>query len=187
MPRIKGRLFRPYVDYSGKRFAKLTVLWAAGWRPDGNGHRIVWTCQCDCGNITVAYTCDLRRGRTKSCGCGKIVTHNANAMLLFSQYRNKAKERGYEWALTFEQFVKLTSSNCHYTGWAPRQICLKSKNHEPYIWNGIDRVDNSKGYILDNCVPCDGVVNKAKRNTSKEDFLSMCKAITKTQETQTCQ
>jgi len=57
-----------------------------------------------------------------------------------------------------------------------------SKKHEPYVWNGVDRVDNNIGYTLENCVPCNGVVNKAKLTMSKEQFIGMCKAVTKTQE-----
>lgn len=59
-----------------------------------------------------------------------------------------------------------------------------SAKHPPYVWNGIDRVDNSKGYTMKNCVPCDGVVNKAKLCMSKDEFLEMCKAVSnhKTQE-----
>src|ERR1019366_2853807 len=139
----KGGRRMPYADQSGKRFSKLTVLWAAGWRPEGKHERIVWTCQCDCGTVTTAYMCDLRRGRTKSCGCSKVVKHNVNAMNLFCQYKHKAKERGYSWELTFEQFLSITSSYCHYTGWKPRQVRKELTTHPPYVWNGIDRVDNN--------------------------------------------
>jgi hypothetical protein len=149
MPMPKGKRM-PYVDYSGKKFTNLTILWAAGWRHEGKNSRIVWTCQCDCGSIIVAYTCDLSRGRIKSCGCRKIANHNANAMSLFSQYKNKAKERGYCWELTFDQFLVLTSSNCYYTGWKPSQVYkARGIKHEPYTWNGIDRVNNSIGYTVE--------------------------------------
>ena len=179
MPRDKRK---PYIDRSGIRFGKLVVLWAAGWRPSGKDYRIVWACQCDCGTITIAYICDLQRGRTKSCGCAKVKKHNVNAMSLFCQYRHKAKARGLSWNLTFEQFLVLTSSPCHYTGWEPSQVFSQSKRHEPYIWNGIDRVVNEKGYTLENCVPCNGDVNKAKLRMSKEKFLNMCSSVVKTQE-----
>jgi len=33
------------------------------------GSRTAWRCRCDCGREIVAKTCNLRSGRTKSCGC----------------------------------------------------------------------------------------------------------------------
>jgi hypothetical protein len=38
-------------------------------RPYRNTQVTVWHCRCDCGNEITAYTGNLLRGRTKSCGC----------------------------------------------------------------------------------------------------------------------
>ena len=37
--------------------------------------------------------------------------------------------------------------------------------------NGIDRLDSSKGYTINNCVPCCSKCNLMKSNFKKEDFL----------------
>ncbi len=37
--------------------------------------------------------------------------------------------------------------------------------------SGIDRVDNSVGYEVDNCVPCCGVCNRMKRDLTKDQFI----------------
>ena len=56
-------------DYVGKRFNKLTVIEYAGkW--DGM-HR--WKCRCDCGNETIVGQTLLQSGKTKSCGCLRII------------------------------------------------------------------------------------------------------------------
>ena len=56
-------------DYIGKRFNKLTVIEYAGkW--DGM-HR--WKCRCDCGNETIVGQTLLQSGKTKSCGCLRIM------------------------------------------------------------------------------------------------------------------
>ena len=53
------------LNLTGWRFGKITVL-----RPAENiGGRTAWVCRCDCGQETVIRTNNLRRGRTKSCGC----------------------------------------------------------------------------------------------------------------------
>ena len=36
--------------------------------------------------------------------------------------------------------------------------------------NGIDRVDSSKGYTLDNCVPCCSICNTMKLNYTLQEF-----------------
>lgn len=39
---------------------------------------------------------------------------------------------------------------------------------------GIDRIDNSKGYIKENCVPCCGMCNRMKNVFSQESFIEKC-------------
>lgn len=51
----------PRQNLIGQKFGKLTVQ---KW--DGNGK---WLCLCECGNITLVQTDNLKNGNTKSCGC----------------------------------------------------------------------------------------------------------------------
>lgn len=59
----KGRI----INIVGQRFGKLIVLGQTDMRSTDN--RILWKCQCDCGNIHYATASDLKRGKVKSCGC----------------------------------------------------------------------------------------------------------------------
>lgn len=173
-------------DLTGFRTGRLTVAWPAGYERMGSGkesRRPVWLCFCDCGNFVVCDGRELTRNSDRSrrsCGC---VRRNIEASFvnLFAQYKHKAKERDLEWQLTFEQFKSLVTSPCHYTGRLPQQKFVpKGKNPSPSImWNGIDRLDNSKGYIPDNCVPCWGVVNKMKLTLTKAEFLAICDEVSK--------
>lgn len=45
--------------------------------------------------------------------------------------------------------------------------------------NGIDRVDNNKGYTLNNCVPCCKTCNQAKHRLSQEYFIEWVEKIYK--------
>lgn len=58
-----------FVDISGQRFGRLTVLSLAGQAKDG---RFRWLCRCDCGTYTIVRGPKLRSGRTQSCGCLKL-------------------------------------------------------------------------------------------------------------------
>lgn len=52
-------------DLIGQKFNSLTVLEKTDKRSNG---KVVWKCQCDCGNITYVHTSNLRNGQVKSCG-----------------------------------------------------------------------------------------------------------------------
>ena len=45
--------------------------------------------------------------------------------------------------------------------------------------NGIDRIDSSKGYSVDNCVPCCAKCNYAKHDLSIDDFKNHIEKIYK--------
>jgi hypothetical protein len=55
-----------FIDLTGKRFERLTVL----RRTEKDKHgKIQWECICECGQITVVNGENLKYGRVKSCGC----------------------------------------------------------------------------------------------------------------------
>ena len=59
-------------DLTGKKFNRLLVLKRAPNRISPSGsHKIMWECQCDCGNITIVNGAKLKNNTTKSCGCKK--------------------------------------------------------------------------------------------------------------------
>lgn len=56
-----------FLDLKGTRFGRLLVVKYMGKNKRGLS---IWSCQCDCGNITHPIsTGDLRYGHTRSCGC----------------------------------------------------------------------------------------------------------------------
>lgn len=46
-----------------------------------------------------------------------------------------------------------------------------SKPVRNFYYNGIDRVDNLKGYTRNNCIPCCSICNQSKHTMSKKDWL----------------
>jgi hypothetical protein len=54
----------------GKRFGRLKVVANAG--PHPQQRVIMWTCQCDCGNVITTRSSNLVLGLSKSCKCLRI-------------------------------------------------------------------------------------------------------------------
>ena len=52
----------------GKKFGRLTVIEETNERKN---RQVIWRCKCDCGNIVLVRTNDLKQGLTTSCGCYK--------------------------------------------------------------------------------------------------------------------
>jgi len=59
-----------FKDLTDQKFGFWTVLERAGTKTDRSQCLSLWKCQCDCGTIKVVNREDLKRGRSKSCGCG---------------------------------------------------------------------------------------------------------------------
>lgn len=87
----------------------------------------------------------------------------------------QARRRGILFTLTKEDARRAITSTCHYCGTAPRHVW---KAHNKTLRqgfasspvNGIDRVDNGKGYTVENIVPCCQTCNYAKRGMILEEF-----------------
>ena len=84
----------------------------------------------------------------------------------FKQYKYSSKSREYSFELTEKQFNDIVSKKCFY--------CNRT-NKEEVI--GTDRLDNSIGYNLRNCVPCCSYCNYMKNNYSLEEFLEKIEDI----------
>lgn len=84
----------------------------------------------------------------------------------YNIYKKNAIKRNISFELNKEDFYNLTSQPCHYCG-------------EIKEYNGIDRYDSSKGYILSNCVPCCEMCNKMKLDYNVNDWLAHMTKILK--------
>ena len=133
----------------------------------------LYRCKCRCGNEVNVRGYSLLAGRV-SCrrGCiNKILPGQSAFNLMYGQMKKSARVRGYSWELTKEQVKELTQKTCYYCGNTPsRSADTKHRLNGDYIYNGLDRVDNNTGYIIDNVVPCCWKCNKAKATLTSQEF-----------------
>lgn len=161
-------------DLTNQRFGKLVVLeYIPGSRKlKKNG---VWRCLCDCGKEVFTSRWKLEVGNHRSCGCA---TQRSPEQLLdagIAQFLRSLKQRNTVVDLTKEAVKSLIFQNCTYCGAPPTQtikvVGLKRKRIEAFKYNGLDRIDSSRGYFLENVLPCCLRCNVAKGSDSKEDFV----------------
>ena len=156
------------IDITGEEFGRWTVL-GRDHDKKGTAH---WLCRCECGNYAIVERANLKRKNgTQSCGClVKFKYGVANMRQVINNYKRHAKRRGLEYNLTEKQFKKITKENCFYCGAKPNNISDRKMNNGEYIFNGIDRLNNNKGYIIDNVVPCCFICNRAKDTHTLQEF-----------------
>jgi hypothetical protein len=153
-------------NLEGKRYGRLLVI--------GRHVSDKWKCMCDCGRTCTPKGSHLIIGASKSCGGCRWKGRAFRQILC--EYKVCAKRRGIPWKLTEEQFRKITSSPCHYTGRFPSKV--RDLGIDTFVYNGIDRKDSSKGYTLENCVACCSEANYAKMDMLYSDFIQLCKEVT---------
>lgn len=123
----------------------------------------------------------------KSCGClsldsrfRKILSDDkANLRVVINHYSSRAKKRGFVWNLTEDEATNLLLSPCHYCKVSPNREVNYLHNTKSQIVSGIDRKNNKFGYILENCVPCCKICNRAKLNSTLDEFLFWVKGLIK--------
>lgn len=166
----------------GGIYGDLTVLAFIEYTEAPGGHRVPKVeCACRCGETTVVSFWDLKAGKTLSCGGHpryKDRSLPAFNTLYRHTYRGRALQKGLAFKLTEAEFRILTQRDCFYCGAKPRsKMVMSGKHQSEYMYNGIDRVDNSIGYIIGNVVPCCFDCNHAKATLSQEQFIALANRV----------
>lgn len=146
---------------------------------------------CDCGNSIVhRLLTDFKRGKTYGCAkcqylfnLGKVPPNKlsegeSSFHEICRSYENGAKARHLVFELSKDDMRILFRGNCFYCGKEPQQ-CRKRRigSNGEFRYNGIDRKDNTLGYMSSNCVSCCGHCNFAKNKTSFSDFIRWIRTV----------
>ena len=164
---------------SGDKFGKLTVV-------NFDSKRKAWLCKCDCGSETYSRSWSLKTGRHKSCWCTqkeqrlerRLPNNESIKREMYNNYKQSSKRRKHNFELSEDQFFQLIMKECYYCGaesckfnWNPKFL-----NRE-FRCNGIDRVNNSLGYFLDNCVPCCTICNMSKKGLTTQEWKTWLERV----------
>lgn len=83
----------------------------------------------------------------------------------FSAYAERAARKGLAFEIDSEYYASVQALPCTYC----RRACG--------LGMGIDRVDNSAGYVPSNCAPCCGECNCMKRDLDGDTFAAACRRV----------
>lgn len=158
--------------------------------------RSAWKCKCDCGAIKIIKSEDLKCGSTKSCGCLNNLKRSLRAKKMYStRQKNTPREstakkvwkNRYGDGIAFEDFLIISQQNCYYCDSPPsnsynsalddKKSSQHAKDNGTFIYNGLDRLDNSKPHIIENVVPCCKYCNFSKRERTVEEFSSWIRKV----------
>lgn len=167
----------------GKTFGYLEVLSISPNRTTQGKPRLL--CRCTrCGREKEIDAGNVGRS-TNSCGCLQVEVARAlvsnfdrassnrrkkscigwphGLFKVIGQYKGGAKSRGLTFNLTTEMCFSLTQQPCIHCGRPPHNVAKPASRYaKDFVYTGIDRVDNTRGYEPDNVEPCCFMCNRAK-------------------------
>jgi hypothetical protein len=159
-------------DRIGEKYHSLTIKSISHTK----NKRVFVNTICDCGKEKIIALANILGDHpTKSCGHIKD-----EGLFYYKKEPNYCDEfnrwiaqdvirRDLECSLTCDDWVNLVTKPCFYCGADPQKVM---HNSSLFMIGGIDRMDNDQGYHIENCVPCCGMCNLAKRSMKADDFIS---------------
>lgn len=117
----------------------------------------------DCNHLLPLAEYNSKRSDCRACQADRRL----RPLDRFRDCRKHAHERSYAFRITPEEYDVCTRQPCYICGGY-----TKGRDH-----NGVDRVNNSIGYLFFNIAPCCWTCNRMKGSLSLGEFLEKVKKI----------
>lgn len=182
-------------DLVGKKFEYLTILEILP------NDKVV--CECDCGTVRAFNWRDIKRGKTKGCGCRRNTPelkerarerarlmvkngifngggdmHNKKNREFKYCFKNINRKNRKECLVSIEDLKDIWNKQNGYCAYSNLKLVLPTHSDicpdAPYKVASVDRIDSSKPYTKDNIQFVSRTINYAKNSMSHQE---MCKFI----------
>lgn len=152
-----------FIDLTGQKFGKLTVIELHHKRKIKNSTRVYWLCKCDCGGETITRTDNLTSGATTSCGCVHLnilrtigIKHNLSDSRLYKVYTSMIyrcyNKNNYQYYLYGSRGISVCEEwkkdFMNFYNWAMENGYNKNAKHGECT---LDRIDVNGNYEPSNC------------------------------------
>jgi hypothetical protein len=134
---------KPRQDITGRRFGRLVADSLSCKDKYGN---YSWECTCDCGKSKKVFACNLKSGKTQSCGC---LQKEAMVGILTKHGQSKRGHRSKtytSWASMMSRCYNINNSRYAWYGGRGIKVCDRWHKFEDF-YNDIG--DIPKGLTLD--------------------------------------
>lgn len=177
--KLKVKRRRQYKDITGQIIGKWKVLSFYEYKNETT----IWTCQCECGKIsTIWKTClnQKRVGGCKECGDKAKINKEEFRVAFFNRIKKEAKTRKIRFSLTkkylYDLFLK-QNRKCALSNVDIWFAKTNRGNSRGETSASLDRIDSSKGYIINNVQWVHKRVNKIKQNLLDDELIDWCRKI----------
>lgn len=146
-----------FIDITGKRFGRLTILKKAEKK---NGKKLFWLCKCDCGLTKEIDGDPIRRGAVVSCGCYSRERTSIRMSQISTTHGMSNTNIWWRWAGMRERCTNKKTNNYKNYGGRGIKVCDRWLTFENFYEDmkagysaglSLERIDNNGNYEPGNC------------------------------------
>lgn len=163
-----------YVPIIGQQYRDWTVISDEIFKRTTN-RATYWKVRCKCGSEEIRDAAHLINNRTSSCkSCAALKLPFEQSYL--RKVVDRANKSGFESNLTIEYLMSIFTGKCALSG-----VDIQFGKHWKLKLSdqtaSLDRIDNTKGYIIGNVQWVHKQVNFMKGTMKQDEFIEFCKLI----------
>lgn len=142
-------------DILNKRFGRLVVLWESH-QYFGRRKRFFYRCICDCGRLKTIDRDSILSKTTQSCGCLQKerarkanTTHGKRSLRVYNIWNDMVSRCKNKNSIEYKRYGSKGINVC--LDWNKFEKFYKDMGDPPTSKHSIDRIDNDRGYLKENC------------------------------------